>query len=237
MHGKNRVRHYEGQGTQLQINEVFYTLQGEGPYMGHPAVFVRLTGCNLRCWFCDTRWDDDKDSVIDAENLSLRVASIIPAQCRLVVLTGGEPVRQSLEPFLRSLRAIRQGLHPVRFQVETAGTLWQDCLAADDVDIVVSPKTPKLHPGIYRKAMAFKYVIVHGQESPRDGLPQINTQVSAQTELTLLARPRPGAPVYLSPCDEGNEDSNARNRLAVARLAMRHGYIAGIQMHKVIGIP
>lgn len=238
MLGKNRIRHYEHRDDgQLQVHEIFYTLQGEGPHSGRPAVFVRLTGCNLRCWFCDTHWDDDVDTVYGPEDLALTVTSHLAPACRLVVLTGGEPLRQSLEPFLNALRAMRAGLHPIRFQIETAGTLWQDCLNADDVDVVVSPKTPKIHPKIYMKALAFKYVVIKGQDSCKDGLPVVSTQISAQTEPTLLQRPRPGAEVYLSPCDEGHPDSNRKNMEAVAAIAMRFGYTAGVQLHKIIGVP
>ena len=69
-----------------KINEIFYSLQGEGFHTGTPAVFVRFSGCNLRCSFCDTQheeglWMDD-DSILKAVNR-------FPA--KMVILTGGEP--------------------------------------------------------------------------------------------------------------------------------------------------
>ena len=69
-----------------KINEIFYSLQGEGFYTGTPAVFIRFSGCNLKCPFCDTRHEDGKlmsDEEIIAE------ASAYP--CKMVILTGGEP--------------------------------------------------------------------------------------------------------------------------------------------------
>ncbi len=52
----------------------------------------------------------------------------------------------------------------------------------------------------------------------------------------VLARPRPGVPVYLSPCDEFDEERNQANRRAVAESALKHGYRAGVQLHKVLGL-
>lgn len=60
MFGQNTPRRRESGGL-LQVQDVFYTIQGEGPFAGRTAVFIRLTGCNLRCWFCDTVWGDDSD--------------------------------------------------------------------------------------------------------------------------------------------------------------------------------
>lgn len=68
------------------INEIFYSLQGEGFYSGRPAVFVRFSGCNLRCPFCDT--DHSAFTMMSEEDI-VRKAAEFPA--RFVVLTGGEP--------------------------------------------------------------------------------------------------------------------------------------------------
>lgn len=69
-----------------KINEIFYSLQGEGYYTGTPAVFVRFSGCNLRCPFCDTQHE---------EGTAWHDADIVTEVCRypadMVVLTGGEP--------------------------------------------------------------------------------------------------------------------------------------------------
>ena len=55
MHGNNAIRKQElREDGALQVHELFYTLKGEGMFVGHPAIFIRLTGCNLACTFCDT---------------------------------------------------------------------------------------------------------------------------------------------------------------------------------------
>lgn len=73
----------------MRVNEIFYSLQGEGFHAGTPAVFVRFSGCNLKCSFCDTLHDRFKD--MSEEDIMQEVAKY-PASH--VVITGGEPVLQ-----------------------------------------------------------------------------------------------------------------------------------------------
>ena len=230
MLGQNPVRKAEpGDGARLQVAEIFHSIQGEGPDAGHPAVFVRLSGCNLRCWWCDTEWDDEADPYVTVDDIVERAARTARPTTKLAVITGGEPLRQPLHRLLRELH--ERGLRP---QIETAGTLWQDCLAEPYVDIVVSPKTPKIHPKVHEHARVFKYVIRAGEVGD-DGLPVKSTQI--RDAKATLARPRPGAPVFLSPCDEFDDARNRANQRAVAEIALRHGYRAGVQLHKLLGLP
>lgn len=69
-----------------KINEIFYSLQGEGFYTGTPAVFVRFSGCNLKCSFCDTQHEDGR--MMSDDEI---VAEVCKYPCRMVILTGGEP--------------------------------------------------------------------------------------------------------------------------------------------------
>jgi 7-carboxy-7-deazaguanine synthase len=75
----------------LTVNEIFYSIQGESSYMGLPCVFVRLTGCNLRCRWCDTEYAFYEGKNMALEEILLRVKSF---GCRLVEVTGGEPLAQ-----------------------------------------------------------------------------------------------------------------------------------------------
>ncbi len=77
--------------NSLRINEIFYSIQGESTYAGQPCVFVRLTYCNLRCTYCDTEYAfyDGSDMTLDAI-----MTSIAEFDCRLVEITGGEPLLQ-----------------------------------------------------------------------------------------------------------------------------------------------
>jgi 7-carboxy-7-deazaguanine synthase len=231
MHGQNRRRKQEHRADgALQVREIFRTIQGEGPFAGQPATFVRLTGCNLKCHFCDTIWDDDQDLIHTVEQVVQATVSLTPAHVDLVVLTGGEPLRQNIEPFIRLLYERRPD---IRVQIETAGTLWQEALLQEHVYTVVSPKTPRIDHLVGDMAYAFKYVVIAG-ELEDDGLPGMSTQ--APGKRATLARPRAGVPVYLSPCDEGDPVKNQRNMRAVAESAMKHGYTAGLQLHKIFGL-
>jgi 7-carboxy-7-deazaguanine synthase len=206
----------------------FLTIQGEGPYAGYPAVFVRLHGCHLRCTFCDTEFDNPADKEVDTEWL-VRAIKGMCGPARLVVITGGEPMRQNILPLCQEL--FNYGFN---VQIETAGTFWVEGLdLMMGVDIVCSPKTPTIHLMIYENAKAFKYVISGTMQfsGGRYGYVPI-TSTHPLARAAQLALPRPGCPVYLSPCDEGNEVVNRFNRQLVGSLAMEYGVIAGLQLHK-----
>jgi 7-carboxy-7-deazaguanine synthase len=76
---------------RLQINEIFYSLQGESTHAGRPCVFVRLTGCNLRCKWCDTEYAFYEGRQIPVAEVLEQVRSY---RCDLVEVTGGEPLLQ-----------------------------------------------------------------------------------------------------------------------------------------------
>ncbi|HSO19301.1 MAG TPA: radical SAM protein [Desulfosarcina sp.] len=81
----------------LKVNEIFYSLQGESVHTGLPCVFVRLTGCNLRCRYCDTRYAFHEGEVMPVEEVAGRVRTF---GCSLVEITGGEPLIQEGTPEL-----------------------------------------------------------------------------------------------------------------------------------------
>jgi 7-carboxy-7-deazaguanine synthase len=78
-------------GDALTINEIFYSIQGESTFAGQPCVFVRLTGCDLRCTYCDTEYAfyEGKRRTLDSI-----VEEVAGHPCRLVEITGGEPLLQ-----------------------------------------------------------------------------------------------------------------------------------------------
>jgi len=233
MFGQNPILkkdHSSGAALHIVKGSPFRTIQGEGPYAGWPAVFLRLHGCNLACTFCDTNFSDPDDPVVEIEALHNQIEALFgPEQKKLVVITGGEPLRQNI----RFLCGLLSFIPNLTIQIETAGTLW-----VDDIEmfskIIVSPKTSTLHPMAYENAIAFKYVIDVKQTF--DGFIPI-TATQANTRARALAAPRPGAPVYLSPMDMYDEARNRANCSLVADLAMRYGCIAGLQLHKFMDLP
>jgi 7-carboxy-7-deazaguanine synthase len=85
----------------VQITEIFYSIQGESTHAGKPCVFVRLTGCSLRCGYCDTKYSYSGGKAMTLDEILIVVASY-PA--RLVELTGGEPLeQQAVYPLMTAL--------------------------------------------------------------------------------------------------------------------------------------
>lgn len=81
----------------LHVNEIFFSIQGESTYAGRPCVFVRLTGCNLRCGYCDTRYAYEEGDRLSIEAV---VEAVSAYGCPLVEITGGEPLLQPETPDL-----------------------------------------------------------------------------------------------------------------------------------------
>src|SRR5437870_11428898 len=104
----------------MRIAEVFHSIQGEGRLTGVPSVFVRTSGCNLRCWFCDTPYTSWRP---EGEQLAVDeiVRRVEAWEARHVVITGGEPLLHAdhLGPLCAELHA--RGRH---ITIETAGTLF-----------------------------------------------------------------------------------------------------------------
>lgn len=118
----------------LTVNEIFYSIQGESLYAGLPCIFIRLSGCNLRCSYCDTRY-----AYHEGEEMTVRriLDQISGYRCPLVELTGGEPLLQENTPVL-----IKELLNEsYNVLVETNGSL--DISRIDDRCIrIVDVKCP-----------------------------------------------------------------------------------------------
>jgi 7-carboxy-7-deazaguanine synthase len=213
----------------MKIAEIFYSLQGEGSLLGVPSVFVRTSGCNLRCSWCDTpytSWQPEGEEMAVDEIL----ARVLVHPARHAVLTGGEPMIQpQLIPLSRALR--QAGWH---ITIETAGTVDAD-VACDLMSI--SPKlansTPigdwairhentRINLPVLRTLMAkcayqLKFVVA----APAD-LAEIRSLIA-----TLGADP---GNVILMP--EGRSPELLRERsLWLAPLCLEHGYRLSPRLH------
>ena len=104
----------------MKLAELFYSIQGEGKLVGLPSVFVRASGCNLRCTWCDTpyaSWEPEGDDI--AVNVIVR--RVLEYNCRHVVLTGGEPmIMPDIVELSEALKV--EGLH---ITMETAATVYK----------------------------------------------------------------------------------------------------------------
>lgn len=120
------------------VTETYHSLQGEGPFTGRFSFFVRLSGCNLHCDWCDSRFSWDRQSPSWEQPSAIDPMSLADARgnAETVIVTGGEPLLQqaALEPLVRHW--CRQG---VTVQFETAGTI-EPSIGIADAFFVVSPK-------------------------------------------------------------------------------------------------
>jgi organic radical activating enzyme len=238
MFGKNQVSgSFNESGTHLLVNEVFYTIQGEGPDAGRPAIFVRLSKCNLRCYFCDTEFETGQE--IDLQRLADEVLQLSRLHgCRLVVITGGEPLLQNIVPLVRHMNKFG-----VSCSVETAGTVvlpdlhtvFDPMRSIHGNLIVCSPKTPKIHPKIERFVGAWKYVVKAGEGGPATGLPMGSTQHPGKVGSAFVPV-HPVVPIYVQPMDEGLDGRNSDNLAHARDLSLKYGYRLGVQIHKLVGV-
>jgi 7-carboxy-7-deazaguanine synthase len=201
----------------LEVKSVFPTLQGEGPYVGWPAVFVRLGGCNLACDFCDTEFEDYREMAL--ADIVGEVKKMGTGR-KLVVITGGEPLRQNIAPLCEALLA-----DGFKVQIETNGTLMREL--PEEVDIICSPKNTgggymPIRGDLLPRVNAFKFIISAANENYNHvgdvGQEQFNT------------------PVYVQPMDEYDEAKNKENLELATRLANEKGYRLSLQIHKILGI-
>lgn len=193
----------------MRVNEIFYSLQGEGFHTGRAAVFVRLSGCNLTCSFCDT---DHRSFVEMTEEEIVKAVAAFPASW--VVVTGGEPA-------LQLTASLVDGLHGVgkTVAVETNGTL----PLPDNVDwVTVSPKDvfvgAKGKPVLTR---ADEVKVVFGEQPFPD-----------HPDEGIIADH-----YFIQPCDTGDSQRNARITARCIDYIKQHPqWRLSLQTHKIIGI-
>ena len=139
---------------KIKVSEIFTSFQGEGPYVGTPATFLRLYGCNLNCQWCDT-------DISTYEMLSVDdVAEILMTQMEfnninLLVITGGEPTLQ-MEEIKRLIKEIPED---IKIQLETNGSIFE---YLPEIEYVISPKEDKekVFENYYKyENVFFKFVI------------------------------------------------------------------------------
>lgn len=113
---------------QLPVTEIFHSIQGEGRWVGWPAIFIRLAYCNLGCVWCDTRytWDQsklDRGSLLSAEEIARRASDLArdKASATHIVITGGEPMlhQNHLPDLIDALTSVGFSF----FEIETNGTI------------------------------------------------------------------------------------------------------------------
>ena len=193
-----------------KINEIFHSLQGEGYYSGTPAVFVRFSGCNLRCHFCDTKYQDGM--IMSTQEIVDEVNKYPLAP--MVVLTGGEPSLFVNEAFVAELKQKTNKT----IAIETNGTR---PLPSNLDWVTLSPKTAfaggDIFSCIIKRCNELKVVYL-GQDL-------------AQYE-DVEARHR-----FLQPCFCENETLRQANMKACVDAVMQNsGWRLSLQIHRVLNI-
>ncbi len=228
MFGKNKILKPENHdGSSLDVQEIFATFQGEGPYVGYPSVFVRLGGCNLACSFCDTEFESFTKQNLDeiiAEILRLAKNDEGKIVRNLIVITGGEPLRQPIEQLCEKLTAQK-----FLVQIETNGTLFRQL--PREVKIICSPKNTgngyhKIRPDLLKRIDAFKFIISAAQPEYAS-IGEVG-QNGDDGENNI--------PIYLQPMDEYDAQKNRQNIKLTLELAQKHGARISLQTHKILGI-
>ena len=209
--------------VELNVVDIWKSIQGEGPYVGRPAVFIRLSDCNLRCEFCDTDFLSTREKMFPEQVLAK--VKDIAGKASLVVITGGEPFLQDGVCDLAKLLVSH-----FLVQFETNGTIYPSALLPVACKVVCSPKPRVSVHEKWRfactclhKVDAWKYVVKAGKLS-KDDIPE-------ETD-----PPPAGAVVYLQPMDERDEEKNRENIKATVEACLRSGYLLSLQTHKIIGV-
>lgn len=224
---------------KLVVHSIFHTIQGEGPFTGHAAVFIRLAGCNLQCPACDTDYTTNRWNSTPFALLQFVQGMREPPS--LVVITGGEPFRQNIHPLVELLLA-----EGYTVQIETNGTLppptigFAEMCSLDTNEqnrcfVVCSPKAGRVNTVTASLACAYKYVMAHDSVDDDDGLPLLALDHSASPR---VARPHEGfkGVIYLQPCDDKDDVVNQANLQACVNSVLRHHYVLQLQVHKIINV-
>ena len=195
----------------FRVNNIFYSLQGEGRNTGRAAVFIRFAGCNLRCSFCDTEFNTYRE-MSDEDILT----AIRDYPSRFVVLTGGEPTLQVDEAFVDLLHQ-----HGYEVAMESNGTRQ----APQNLDwLTVSPKEGGKELGAWGKRMPDEIKVVFDETT------------DPETFLSSLTS-HPSPLLYLQPCDTGNAERNRVITQACVDYIKAHPqWRLSLQTHKLIDI-
>lgn len=245
----------------LYVTSVFRTIQSEGPFAGHPAMFVRLAGCNYgakdsHCQWCDTFFAIDEATQYSGVSLQLKMTEQGWQPSDIIVFTGGEP---TLQHYLLEVIAQLKVANPdVIIQLETNGTqasffarYAEEHMERFGLEVVCSPKAGPngymaISPTVFNHVSAFKFV-VSAEEGAHHEVPEWALESSRSQEEDWRA-------VYVSPMAQylraydGEVSSiwddtlidrakTSANYAYAAAYAMKHNLLLSVQAHLFCALP
>jgi len=238
--------------NQLLVHGMFFTLQGEGPFAGAPAFFIRLAGCNFGaknpyCGFCDTAFHYDAGKVMTFDEVYAEYTKSVPNKNTMIVITGGEPSLQgNLVEFVRMM-----GNLDITTQIESNGTRIEqllECVAVshDNCSVVVSPKASHKGYGdlspIITNAGAFcyfKFVLTADADDPHHTVPEealelaeFHNGIVYVSPMAIYKKPYVGEVSSAWDHDLIDAERTSKNYAYAAKYVMEHpGLVLSIQQH------
>lgn len=224
--------------SKLRVNDLFESIQGEGLDIGRRVVFVRFSGCNLNCSWCDTDFTKVKHEV-DSVELVKMIEDEFPGT-DYVVLTGGEPLIQDSEE-LESLCISLRG-KGYRVAVETNGTIAPDRFSVPNLLFDLMSISPKLGSAEVKVGLDYTHVaewsnftkvcckfVIQSQEDMQEALKYLD-EYEFSTDMALAFQPEAstGSDGYHAMIDWFDEETGG------APLGREVRFL--IQMHKVVGV-
>ena len=201
----------------LKVSEIFASVQGEGLRQGEPTLFIRLTGCNLRCDFCDTKyaWEGGDDiSVLQIMEQVRQQHKEFPADW--VCITGGEPLLQDIRELAQKLKG-----EDLKIQIETNGTRFQK-LPVDWYTVSPKPDNYFVHPELIRIAREVKLVVTE--------------QLDFDVVRKIRQKFPPVTPILLQPeSNKGKSMQKGLNLLKNAAKDSLKNLRLSLQLHKIYG--
>jgi 7-carboxy-7-deazaguanine synthase len=223
--------------SKILISECFDSIQGEGKYSGVPSFFIRTSSCNLRCWFCDSRytsWEPEGQQV-DTDKL---VADAIASRADHVVITGGEPMLYPAQVADICDRLSR--FHGKKVTIETNGTRYDERVVPDLWS--VSPKLAGSAPldtksreyGLHTRGNAFADNLAKFQQQDA----QFKFVVCAEADLVEVRaiveqNHLPASAVWLMPQGKTRDEVLA-NAGWLAEACKQHGYNLTLRLHTLL---
>jgi len=215
----------------MRVNEIFYSIEGEGKRQGHLAVFIRFSGCNLRCSYCDTTYAQGEKT---GEEMTIDeiLAEISKYPTYQVTITGGEPLRQDKWVLYKLLSRLHRAGYSINIETNGACDLTELDGKLNDTDIITMdyklPYSGMTHAMIDGNIAVLK---------PNDVLKFVISSIDeADTIEAVLKRFRPVCNVFLSPVF-GKIKPEELVALQKALQAKGHVTRLQLQIHKLIWDP